>query len=60
MGFLTSNSVYVCKDHTKIIVDDYIKALDDVFIKIKEIEDGADPENYLDGPVCHNGFKRLN
>lgn len=59
-GYLAANSVYVCKDHTKEIVDVYIDALNDVFIKIKEIEDGADPDNYLDGPVCHFGFKRLN
>ena len=60
MGYLAANSVYVCKDHTKEIVDVYIDTLDDVFMKIKEIDEGADPDNYLEGPVCHSGFKRLN
>ena len=59
-GYLAANSVYVCKDHTKEIVDGYLVALDDVFLKIKQIDDGAVPDNYLEGPVCHSGFKRLN
>jgi len=59
-GYLATNHVYVCKDHTKEIVDGYIAALDDVFLKIRQIEDGADPGDYMEGPVCHSGFKRIN
>jgi glutamate-1-semialdehyde 2,1-aminomutase len=59
-GYLAATSVYACKDHKKEIVDRYIAALDSVFIKIKQIEEGANPNNYLENPVCHSGFKRIN
>ena len=59
-GYLAANSVYVCKDHTKETIDGYIAVLDGAFEKIKRIEDGVDPNNYLEVPICHSGFKRLN
>jgi glutamate-1-semialdehyde 2,1-aminomutase len=59
-GFLASNSVYVCTEHTPAIVDGYFAALDPVFKLIRECEDGRDISSLLKGPVCHGGFKRLN
>jgi len=59
-GYLASNSVYVCIDHTPKVVDGFIEALDPVFGLIKECEDGRDIMSLLKGPVCHSGFKRLN
>lgn len=59
-GYLAANSVYVCKDHVPEIVDGYLAALGEVFPKIRHIEDGAALENYLEGPVCNSGFRRLN
>ena len=59
-GFLASNAVYVCIEHSKKVVDKYIEALDPIWAKIKKCEEGLVVETLLDGPVCHGGFKRLN
>lgn len=59
-GYLASNSVYVCTEHTAAIVDGYFEALDPIFALIRECEDGRDMTGLLKGPVCHAGFKRLN
>lgn len=59
-GFLASNSVYVCTEHTPEIVSEYFSLLDPIFSLIKECEEGRDLKSLLDGPVSHSGFKRLN
>lgn len=60
-GFLASNSVYVCTEHTPEIVKGYFEALDPIFKTIKECEDGGrDIATLLKGPICHDSFKRLN
>ena len=59
-GFLASNSVYVCIDHTNEIVQAYFDALDPIFKLIKQCEEGMDIMSLLKGPICHSGFKRLN
>jgi glutamate-1-semialdehyde 2,1-aminomutase len=59
-GYLATNSVYVCTEHTREIVAAYLEALDPVFALIKSCEDGRDVGSLLKGPICHDGFKRLN
>lgn len=59
-GYLASNSVYVCTEHTPAIVDDYFTNLEPVFALIKECEQGRDIMSLLKGPICHSGFTRLN
>ncbi len=59
-GYLAANSVYVCTEHTPQIVDAYMQALDPIFALIKSCEEGRDVNSLLSGPVCHDGFKRLN
>ena len=59
-GYLAANSVYVCTEHTPQIVADYLGVLDPVFALIKSCEEGRDVHSLLKGPVCHDGFKRLN
>ncbi len=59
-GYLASNSVYLCTEHTPRILDDYFNILDSIFSLIKECEDGRDVMSLLKGPICHAGFKRLN
>jgi glutamate-1-semialdehyde 2,1-aminomutase len=59
-GYIASNAVYVCIDHTPTIVDGYFEQLDPIFALIKECEDGRSVDDLLEGPVCHAGFKRLN
>ena len=59
-GFLATNSVYVCTEHTENIVDEYFEILDPIFATIAECEDSKNIDDLLQGPVCHSGFKRLN
>lgn len=59
-GYLASNSVYVCIEHTQEVIDAYFEALDPVFELVKQCEQGRDVMSLLKGPVCHGGFKRLN
>ena len=60
MGYLATNAVYTCTEHTPEIVAGYFDALDPIFGLIRECEDGRDISALLEGPVCHAGFKRLN
>jgi glutamate-1-semialdehyde 2,1-aminomutase len=59
-GYLASNSVYVCTEHTQEVIAGYFDALDPLFATIKECEEGRDVTSMLKGPICHGGFKRLN
>lgn len=59
-GFLASNCVYTCINHTPDVVDEYFIALEPIFSLISECEDNRDIHSLLTGPVCHAGFKRLN
>lgn len=59
-GYLASNSVYACTEHTPEVIDGYFNALAPIFGVIRECEDGRDIHTLLKGPVCHAGFKRLN
>ena len=59
-GYLAATSVYVCTAHTKDIIDGYIENIRPIFKIIKECEDGRDIMDLLEGPIAHNGFKRLN
>ena len=59
-GFLASNTLYVCTEHTSPIIDKYFEDLESVFHTIQECEEGRNIDDILDGPVCHSGFKRLN
>ena len=59
-GFLASNSVYVCTEHTQEVVDEYFTLLDPIFQQIRQCEDGKDVMSLLNGPICDSGFKRLN
>jgi glutamate-1-semialdehyde 2,1-aminomutase len=58
-NFLASNVIYVSLAHTIEIVDKYISALRPVFKIISECEKGAPTAKYIEGPICHSGFKRL-
>lgn len=59
-GWLATNSVYVCTEHTPDIIAEYLDALDPIFEMVRKCEDGADISSMLDGPVSHTGFSRLN
>jgi glutamate-1-semialdehyde 2,1-aminomutase len=59
-GFLATNIFYVSIEHTPKIVREFLDALDPIFKKLKECEEGLNILPLLDGPVCHNSFARLN
>ena len=59
-GYLASNSIYLCVNHTKEIIDKYLMNLNRIFKTIKDCEKNNNILNYLDGPVCKTHFKRLN
>lgn len=60
-GFLASNGVYASLAHTDDVLEKYNNACDKVFCKMGEIvKSGRNIEEYLNGPVCHSGFARLN
>ncbi len=59
-GYLATNTLYACTQHSDSVVDRYFDALDPIFSTIKECEDGLDVTTLLEGPLCHVGFRRLN
>ena len=59
-GYLASTSFYACIDHDDEVLENYFYELDSIFLEIKKCQTGQDIDNLLDGPVCHDGFKRLN
>ena len=59
-GYLASNSVYACIEHTPKVVNEFLANLEPIFEMIKECEEGRDVKSLLNGPVCHSTFKRLN
>jgi glutamate-1-semialdehyde 2,1-aminomutase len=57
---LAATSIYVCIDHSQELIDKYFEVLDPIFALIKECETDRRIDDLLEGPVCHDGFKRLN
>lgn len=58
-GFLATTAFYASYAHKKEHIKKYLDAVDEVFELIsKAIKEGK-PEQYLKGPVCHSGFRRL-
>lgn len=60
-GFLASTNFYASIAHEDDDFEQYFSALDTVYQKIKQHENGTlDINTLLEGPICHSGFKRLN
>jgi glutamate-1-semialdehyde 2,1-aminomutase len=60
-GFLASTNFYASIAHKNEDFDTYFIALDKVYKQIAEFENGLKSiDDFLEGPVCHAGFKRLN
>ena len=60
LGYLSATAFYTSTAHTPEIVSEYFRVLKPIFAKIKECEEGRNVMNLLEGPIAHNGFKRLN
>ena len=60
-GFLSYTCMYTFIADTHKIIDAYYEALDPIFARINDFENGgADVMKFLDGPICQTGFARLN
>jgi glutamate-1-semialdehyde aminotransferase len=60
-GFLASTNFYACTKHTDQYIQSYFNGLDDIYRMISNCEKGLNNiDKLLEGPVCHNGFARLN
>lgn len=60
-GFLASNAVFVCLDHTDEILGRYFEKLEKIISSIQQAhENGRNFSEMILGPICHGGFKRLN
>ena len=59
-GILASNSIYVSTAHEQEHIDLYFYRLEKIFSLIKECEDGKNIDDFLESPVAHSGFARLN
>ena len=59
-GYLATNLMFICTEHSPEVLDGYFEALDPVFGLIRLCEDGKDVMSLLKSPVCHGGFRRLN
>jgi glutamate-1-semialdehyde 2,1-aminomutase len=60
-GFLASTIFFSSLAHDRVILDKYFEAATDVFLMLKKCIDGhIDINKVLEGPICHDGFRRLN
>ena len=60
-GFLASTIFFSSLAHDRVILDKYFEAATDVFLMLKKCIDGhIDINKVLEGPICHDGFNRLN
>ena len=58
---LCSNALFMSVKHEEKILDEYLNNLDEIFHKISKFEKNIlDVDEFLDGPICQSGFKRLN
>jgi glutamate-1-semialdehyde aminotransferase len=58
-GFLATNSYYASYAHKNSHLKKYLTAVDKTFGFIESYISGGNPEIFLKGPVCHEGFERL-
>ena len=60
-SILASNSIYTSDAHTNECLDKYTEHLNEIFSIIKKCESGVkNIDTLIEGPVCHDGFYRLN
>jgi glutamate-1-semialdehyde aminotransferase len=60
-GFLASNLIFVSTAHNEKILQKYFNAFENVFSKISKLnKENQRIEKFLEGPVCHSTFRRLN
>jgi glutamate-1-semialdehyde aminotransferase len=58
-GFLASNAFYASYAHKNRHVEKYLSAVDEAFRFISTTIKEGKCRQYLRGPICHSGFRRL-
>ena len=58
-GYLASTSVYVSYAHDKIIVNEYLKAVDECFLIISQAVENKNENELLDSRVRSDSFNRI-
>lgn len=60
-GYIASNAFYTSYAHDPKMIHTYLENVEQVFCQIAEAQkEGEKVKNFLQGPVCHSGFGRLN
>lgn len=60
-GFLSTPLIFTCINHSHELIQKYLQELHSCFESVKKCQDNPKLiDRILRGPVCHNGFKRLN
>lgn len=59
-NYLASNSFYASLAHNEDVLQGYFEAIDGVFAKISKFDNQDEILSHLRGPLCHQGFQRLN
>jgi hypothetical protein len=59
-NFLATRTIYVTYSHKEKHVKDYLAKIDEVFGILVEAIKTDTVEKCLEGPIAHEGFKRLN
>ena len=58
-GFLASTIYYASYAHKENIITEYLAAVDKAFEQISKMEE-SELLSFINGKICHSGFKRLN
>ncbi len=58
-GFLATNAYYASYAHKTKHIKAYLEKCDEVFAIVAEAIKSGKPESYLEGNICHAGFRRL-
>ncbi len=58
-GYLASNLTFLSISHSKSVINKYADECFEVFRKIKESIINDNLNDYIEGAICHSGFKRL-
>ncbi|MDR0796582.1 MAG: aminotransferase class III-fold pyridoxal phosphate-dependent enzyme [Tannerella sp.] len=59
-GFLATTSFYCSYAHTEEVIKQYLNAVEETFLILKQSIDQGNTSHLLRGAVCQSGFKRLN
>ena len=59
-SILASNVIFLSISHSKKIIDEYLKVLNEILNDIHNFEKNKNIDKLSKIPVCHSGFKRLN